>query len=302
MPSKLRESKTQSPLLHDAFAGAVSGLLIGITLQPLEIIKVCQIVNPMRLATIENARFTTSFYTSIRLIYRLEGLKGFWRGLSPALLKMVTGSAVYFQILQDMTRYSTKSGFVGAQADFVTSGSARMLSAIVCNPLNVIRTRFEVVGFNEYSNLWDAFRKIYAKEGYRGFMKGSLTCMLRDGPFAGVYFAILNLTKTELKPLKLSNPVSTMTAGLFAGVIATTLTQPFEVLRTKIQVSQERKMNVDYKFGGISSKLLEIYSKDGINGLTKGLVPRLMRKPLSNALTFTLFESFTGQSSHALIK
>jgi len=256
----------------------------------LEIIKMCLIVNPMQLALLDKANFATSFHTSARLIYQMEGLKGFYRGLSPALLRIALGSAVYFQALNDLGKQFKKVGMVGSYSDFLSSGLARMTSAFFCNPLTVIRTRLEVVGFSEYSNMGDAFKKIYKQEGIQGFTKGAAACMLRDGPFAGIYFAIYNKSKKNLQPLKLDTSTTAMASGLVAGFIATAVTQPLEVIRARIQVQRDRNdsmMNIVKK----------ILAEEGTAGLSKGLAPRLMRKPLSNALTFTLYEIFKPTSS-----
>jgi solute carrier family 25 protein 38 len=282
--------KLYSKLPQDALAGALSGFFIGVILQPLEIIKMCLIVNPMQLALIDKANFATSFHTSARLIYQMEGLKGFYRGLSPALLRIAAGSAIYFQALNDLSKKFKKVGMVGPYSDFLSSGIARMTSAFLCNPLTVIRTRLEVVGFSEYNNLGDAFRKIYKQEGIQGFTKGAAACMLRDGPFAGIYFAIYNKSKKNLQPLNLDTSVAAMASGLIAGFIATTATQPLEVIRAKIQVQRDRN-------DSMLNIVKKILSEEGLNGLNKGLAPRLMRKPLSNALTFTLYETFKPNSN-----
>ena len=291
-------AKTKNNMLlrlpSDALAGAASGFLIGTFLQPLEIVKVFSIVNPMHLATIEQANFRTSFLISIKLIYQAEGLKGFWRGLVPALLRLAAGSAVYFEVLNRLNLQLKNLDFTGVKSDFLSSSLARITSSFVCNPLTVIKTRFEMIGFNEYNNLFDAFKKIQKQEGLKGFFKGSAACMLRDGPFAGLYFAILNLTKYQLAPLNFSSASNTMTAGMVAGIIATTMTHPFEVLRTRLQVDMpsSKCYKYGYDYGNIYQGLYRIWSREGMAGFGRGLLPRLMKKPLSNALTFTFFEIF----------
>jgi solute carrier family 25 protein 38 len=294
MADTLSVRKFYSYFPQDALAGAMSGFLIGVMLQPLEIIKMCLIVNPMQVALLEKSNFAISFYTSARLIYQMEGYKGFYRGLSPALLRIAAGSAVYFQALNDLSKKFKKHGIVGSTSDFLSSGIARVASAFICNPLTVIRTRCEVVGFTEYNNLGDAFKKIYKQEGIKGFYKGASACMLRDGPFAGLYYAIYNNTKKQLEPLHVQPTSAAMVSGLFAGFIATAATHPLEVVRTKMQVKQKNSNH----YSGIYTSLLRIWSEEGMNGLTKGLAPRLMRKPLANALTFTLYDTFKQKRSH----
>lgn len=81
---------------------------------------------------------------------------------------------------------------------FLNSATARILSATLTNPIQVLRTRIEIIGFNEYSGIFDGFKKVYAQEGLKGFSSGMLTTILREGPFAGVYFVIYKKMKNIL--------------------------------------------------------------------------------------------------------
>lgn len=61
---------------------------------------------------------------------------------------------------------------------------------MLSNPIIVIKTRFEVVGFSDYSSMGDAVQKIYSKEGWGGFFTGLKVAIIRDVPFAGIYYPI----------------------------------------------------------------------------------------------------------------
>jgi hypothetical protein len=52
----------------------------------------------------------------------------------------------------------------------IASSFARTIQCVLCNPLVVIKTRLEVVGFNEYTGMTHAFKHIWKNEGPRGFM------------------------------------------------------------------------------------------------------------------------------------
>jgi len=279
-----------SLLSSPAFAGAASGFLIGVSLQPLEIIKVCLIMNPTKLALLNNnANFAESFYLSARFIYQLEGVKGFWRGLTPALLRIGTANSAYFHCLDLFNRMAAPLQLNKRAHDFGTSSAARVISTLVINPLTMLKTRMELPGdqFN-YKGVGDAVNKIYKTEGMKAFFKGAGACMFRDVPFAGLYYAMLNLFKEKLGKLGIQSSSSTMVSGMVAGFIATTSTHPFEVIRTHLQLdSNDKRKDV-----GIFRGLNEIRKNEGMLGLFKGLQARLMRKPLSNALTFTFFELF----------
>jgi len=277
-----------SLLANPACAGATSGFLIGVFLQPLEIIKVCLIANPTKLAILNTSNFAESFYISARVIYQLEGVKGFWRGLTPALLRIGTANGAYFHCLDFFNRFFSPFALNQRVHDFTTSSSARVISTLFINPLTMLKTRMELPGdqFN-YKGVGDAVSKIYKTEGMKAFFRGASACMFRDVPFAGLYYAMLNLFKEKLSKVGVQSSASTMISGMLAGFIATTSTHPFEVIRTHLQLDRDDKRNI-----GIFKGLNEIRKNEGTLGLFKGLQARLMRKPLSNALTFTFFDLF----------
>ena len=62
----------------------------------------------------------------------------------------------------------------------------------------------------------------------RGFFKGCLASCIKEGSFAGLYYALY----TEGKKLGFTSTVSGMTAGL----ISTVMTHPFEIIRAHLQV------------------------------------------------------------------
>lgn len=53
-----------------------------------------------------------------------------------------------------------------------------------------------MLGFSEYSSLYDAVWKIYREEGMRGYFTGLWISLVRDVPFSGIYYPIYEQTKT----------------------------------------------------------------------------------------------------------
>lgn len=80
----------------------------------------------------------------------------------------------------------------------IASSLARTVQTVLVNPIFVIKTRFEVIGFNEYNNTYDAVRKIYRAEGIGGFTTGLKVSLIRDVPFSGCFYPIYNFIKIRL--------------------------------------------------------------------------------------------------------
>ena len=75
------------------------------------------------------------------------------------------------------------------------------MQTVLANPITVIKTRLEVVGFSEYTGVVDACQKIYAQEGMGAFFTGLKVSLVRDVPFSGVFYPIYTLFKEKLTRL-----------------------------------------------------------------------------------------------------
>ena len=194
--------------------------------------------------------------------------------------------------INQKTRKNGKDKFSETSINFLSSAIARIFSGVLTNPITVIRTRLEVIGFDKYVNMRHAVEMIYKDEGIKGFAVGALTSALKDAPFAGIYFVIYVKSKRFLEE-KMGFRilmVNSFLSGMFAGIIATSFTNPFDVIRTRLQYGFFIKEE-EYKYKSIIDGFQKIYKLDGIGGFFKGLAPRLIRKPASNSITFVVFES-----------
>ena len=77
----------------------------------------------------------------------------------------------------------------------MASALSRTFQSVISNPLIVVKTRFEVIGFSEYSGVTDAFRQIIMKEGAGGLFTGLKISLIRDVPFSGIFYPIYNFFK-----------------------------------------------------------------------------------------------------------
>lgn len=79
-----------------------------------------------------------------------------------------------------------------------------------------------------------------------------------------------------------SSPIH-FTCGLTAGILASVVTQPADVLKTKMQL-------YPHKFNGLWSVVVYVHGKYGVRGYFKGMVPRLLRRTLMAAMSWTIYE------------
>lgn len=255
--------------------GSASGLVVAALLQPLENIKMALMLPPKDLST--NRNFLANLVRAFRYIEGHEGARGFFKGTIPSTMRAAVGSFFFFGSLRHLEELSTHFND-SHYKNFVCSGLARVISSVVSNPINVLETRFEMTNFRGYHSLMDGVLKIWRKEGPLTFFKGGLTSCLKEGSFAGMYYALYQAIKDHYE-------VNKLMAGWISGLLSTAVSHPFEIARAKLQTE------------GVRDVLQHESLLDHFRGMTrhggwfKGLAPRLIKKPLSNALTFALFET-----------
>lgn len=111
------------------------------------------------------------------------------RGFVPSMLKNTLNAGSYFSCLYYFETNLRKSGlFTESQVLLCSSAMARTVQSVVFNPLVIIKTRFEVVGFKEYGSVYDACRQIVRKEGFGGFFTGLKVSLIRDIPFSSIFY------------------------------------------------------------------------------------------------------------------
>ena len=261
-----------------------------------------------------------------RYMYRLEGIWSFWRGIKPNMLRSALSSGTYFyqlrlfETLFRKIRDSTSSDskmrtFMKDESiDFWGSGIARSTTGLILNPLTIIRTRAELVGCNKFKSISGSFKKIYKKEGTRGYFKGGFLNILEEFPFGGIF----NLVYEELNRksgIKMKGRISDQQQSqmfrLFsqdkmqmffnatiAGIIASTVTHPIEIAKTKIQ-SQKQDFKIKNKNSKVISIFRDTYSRFGLNGMFFGLWPRLLKKTFVNATVFFLYEVLSKRTTQS---
>lgn len=169
-------------------------------------------------------------------------------------------------------------------------------------PVTVLKVRYES-DYYAYRSLWGAAKDIFRTEGIRGLFAGFGATAIRDAPYAGLYVVLYEQSKRSLasvlagppSELKLKEgeiaapraPPSTtfvnFVSGALAAGLATTITNPFDVVKTRVQLMPGKYRNM-----WRASRLM--LQEDGMRSLFGGLGLRMGRKALSSALAWTVYE------------
>jgi len=216
-----------------------------------------------------------------------ERVRGLWRGVTPSVARTVPGVGLYFSVLHAIkTRWDVTQP--SASQSLVIGAASRTIAGSILLPFTVIKARYES-GFFGYTGIGNAFVAIYRIEGVRGLWSGMCATVMRDAPFSGLYLMFYNEAKKSAMERRASVapwlPVPTLhfLCGLWAGALASVVTQPPDVLKTHMQLNPQMHRKV-------TTTLLFVYRKNGVKGFFRGLVPRTMRRTLMAATAWTVYE------------
>lgn len=262
------------PVLRSLLAGSFSGTCTTIIFQPLDLVK----------TRIQNSRpgHRPGMMAVAQKVFQNESFAGLWRGLVPSLARTVPGVGLYFASLHGL-----KSLTVGPKSksslyqNMALGAVARTITGVVLIPATVIKTRFES-GTYHYRRIFGAFGEIYMTEGFRGLSCGLIPTLIRDAPFSGIYLMIYMRLKEFVVP-SVNSSSHYFVCGLGAGFLASLFTHPADVVKTHMQLHPE-------SFPTVRQAANAVYLLSGFRGFMVGLAPRLVRRTMMAALTWTVFE------------
>lgn len=284
----------------------------------------------------------------LRKIARNEGFTTLWRGLSPTLIMAIPANIIYFTGYEWL-RYNTQSPIQRTvpepYAPLAAGAAARVLAATSVSPIELFRTRLQAShGESAAGHLKDTFASItdmVATHGYRSLWRGLTLTLWRDVPFSGMYWWGYETIRGKLtdarerhrgRELDLGdtgrgkarrrsqsreNHRDTFTdsfiAGAGSGAIASLVTMPFDVGKTRTQVYRDVAKGADGATPvarGEQPKMVRllwhIFRTEGVPGLFKGWIPRTLRVAPACAIMISSYEvgkkTFRGINERALAR
>ncbi|XP_033213586.1 mitochondrial glycine transporter-like isoform X2 [Belonocnema kinseyi] len=273
------------PILKSFLAGSFSGTFSTILFQPLDLIK-----TRLQDRVSNNAgRGKSGMVKTMVQIVQNENIFGLWKGMTPSITRVIPGVGLYFSSLHWIRHVlELEDPLTPFQA--VSLGiTARSMSGALLIPITVVKTRFES-GVYKYNSIGEALRIIYKYEGVKGLSSGLVPTLLRDAPYSGLYLMfytqLKNTVSTELPHY--SHVTSThFCCGIVAGICASVITHPADVVKTKMQLYPS-------KFHNVHGAFVFVYRKYGVLGYFKGIVPRMLRRTLMTAMAWTVYERITA--------
>ncbi|XP_030430382.1 brain mitochondrial carrier protein 1 isoform X1 [Gopherus evgoodei] len=153
---------------------------------------------------------------------------------------------------------------------FVYGGLASLVAEFGTFPVDLTKTRLQVQGqsidarFREikYRGMFHALFRIYKEEGILALYSGIAPALLRQASYGtikiGIYQSLKRLFVDRLEDETL---LINMICGVVSGVISSTLANPTDVLKIRMQAQGSLFQ------GGMIGSFIDIYQQEGTRGL-----------------------------------
>mmetsp|Transcript_57536 Transcript_57536/g.130369 ORF Transcript_57536/g.130369 Transcript_57536/m.130369 type:complete len:305 (-) Transcript_57536:238-1152(-) len=235
-----------------------------------------------------------------------EGIRGFYRGFSAVAIGGTPATCIY------LTSYeiskASLEGATGAKSGaliHLTSGLlAETISCIVFVPVDVVKERLQVqrpasvggIGPVPYSSSYDALRTIVRTEGLKGIYRGYFATLASFGPFSALYFGFYEHFKRSVQGQQERElgPAITLGCASFSGALAAWVTSPLDMAKLRMQVERGKKNSKGNKgppkYTTMAKSLKHILRSEGVAGLWRGSVARMVFTAPNTAITMAVYE------------
>lgn len=290
--------KIKTPLTHvldtifffglGAFAGATGATAV----YPIDLVK----------TRMQNQRNTASrLYESsldcFKKVVKTEGVKGLYKGIGPQLVGVAPEKAIKLvvnQLARQLFQNITGKEQLPIYLEALAGGCAGASQVVFTNPLEIVKIRLQIQGEAlKFGAQPKRATTIVWELGPKGLYKGSAACLMRDIPFSAIYFPAFSrmkeyaLSSTDENSSKYERWAKILTAATLAGIPASSLVTPADVIKTRLQVEARTGQQT---YSGIWDCTQKVYAQEGFSAFWKGTGARVCRSSPQFGVTLLTYE------------
>ncbi|PAA82905.1 hypothetical protein BOX15_Mlig034314g1 [Macrostomum lignano] len=285
--------------------GGMAGCLAKTTVAPLDRVKIL-------LQTHNHAHESHGIFGTLRHIWSVEGIAGFYRSNGAQMIRIFPYSAIQFLSFDVYNNSLSASLGEGNLTRLISGSMAGMTAVSLTYPLDVVRTRlaYQSAGCAEhphsnYSGIADCLRHLRTQ---RALFAGLAPSLLGMAPYAGVSFCAFHWLQRQAverwpglfavrdddeSPARLCTWARPLIGGL-AGAAAQTVSYPLDCARRYMQVAGApgRFSLAEVPAAGAAATLSQLYSRYGVAaGLYRGLSLNYVRVVPTAGVSFAAYET-----------
>jgi dicarboxylate transporter 10 len=272
-------TKTTPTVKYPFWFGGSSSSMAACVTHPLDLIKV-----RLQMRTADAPKSMSGTFVHV---LRTSGPSGLYNGISASLLRQITYSTVRFGIYEELksrashttspdgTTSKQQPAFPVLVALAAASGFIGGVSGNAADVLNVRMQHDAALPRHQrrnYKHALDGWIRMTREEGLKSWFRGWWPNSVRAAAMTASQLASYDVAKRTLveKFGMGGDALSThFSASVLAGVVAATVTNPVDVVKTKV-------MNATGK-AGVLGIVKDLYRADGVRWMFRGWVPSFLR-------------------------
>eukprot|EP00761_Pharyngomonas_kirbyi_P000028 gb/GECH01000028.1/.p1 GENE.gb/GECH01000028.1/~~gb/GECH01000028.1/.p1 ORF type:complete len:300 (+),score=38.82 gb/GECH01000028.1/:1-900(+) len=293
------KSKDRGGIYRELVAGTLSGAAGVITGNPLDTIRV-RIQTGMAVGTHQIApKYTGSTMDCVWQTFRIEGTRGFFKGMSSPLASVPFSNATIFAFygnsLSFLRRNSneknpSKSILPEASAGFI----AGTVNAFILCPVEHVKIQRQIDPTNHphrlllnYTSIREKLQFLKNSKILLNHFHGISATILRDAPGFACYFSSYEVMRRKLAS-SIHHPhnesIAAFTAGGMAGALSWIVSGPLDVIKSNMQADPKTHPT-------IKRCCSNLFTNNGIFAFFKGIQTSVLRALPTNAVIFLVYES-----------
>ncbi|XP_038624624.1 solute carrier family 25 member 44 [Tachyglossus aculeatus] len=275
--------------------GVCMTMAIRVSVYPFTLIRTCLQVQRGK------ALYRGTWDAFVRIL-RADGVGGLYRGFLVNTLTLVSGQC--YVTTYELTRArAAELSQSNALRSLLAGGSASLVAQSITVPIDVVSQhlmvqrrgpgqelgRFQLArgagGRGTLGRTRDVVRQIFRADGLRGFYRGYVASLLTYIPNSAAWWPFYHFYAEQLSrlcPKDCPHLLLQAISGPLAAATASTLTNPMDVIRARVQVEGRDSIVQTFR---------QLMAEEGPWGLTKGLSARIIAATPSTIVVVVGYET-----------
>jgi solute carrier family 25 iron transporter 28/37 len=238
------------------------------------------------------------------------GYSRLWRGVQTVMVGCIPAHALYFSSYE-FVKYSTTrpDGSLPYWAGLLAGAAAVLGHDVIMSPLDTIKQRLQL---GHYTGMRQAALHMMKHEGAFSLYRSFPVTLLTNIPYGSIMVSTNEVCKAYMTPEGSHAPPSLavcLISSSMGGLLASFVTTPFDRIKTALQVQAlqpaycERygscpKISPKAERVEIRQAIRQIVQKEGVKGLFKGSLPRILSHTPAVAISWTTYETAKQWLAH----
>eukprot|EP00270_Netrium_digitus_P005311 TRINITY_DN16982_c0_g1_i1.p1 TRINITY_DN16982_c0_g1~~TRINITY_DN16982_c0_g1_i1.p1 ORF type:complete len:429 (+),score=54.92 TRINITY_DN16982_c0_g1_i1:257-1543(+) len=270
-------------------AGAIAGAIAKTVTAPLDRVKLLVQVHTAQ--AVKSSSKNLSALDAFIQIGKEDGIKGYWKGNLPQVIRIIPYSAVQlfaYEIYKKLFQGDAKELSVGAR--LAAGGCAGMTSTLVTYPLDVLRLRMAIDPGS--ITVRGAALKMLTEEGVLAFYKGLGPSLISIAPYIALNFCAFDLIKKSIPEKYRKTPQASFFTAMCATSFATIMCYPLDTVRRQLQMKNS-------PFTSLVDAIPGIVARDGVPGLYRGFIANALKNLPNSSIRLMTYDTAKNLITHS---